>query len=268
VDDGSDPPISGLPEGVRLVRHETSAGCTATRNRGLRLATSRWRLILDDDTEFVRPDTLERAVRLAERERECGVLAFHQLLPDGRDHHIQPAHSSTPCWTGMFCGFGFMLREDAFQRVEGFDEVIDYYFDEYEFCVRLHAAGYRVLYDPQVAVAHHEDPRGRNWQRIHRLVLRNAWLTILMHYPATLAPAIGAHYLLRFLKLSRTPEGRDWAGVAWAAREIRRLRGYWRPRRKSVGWDVFLRFRSLKRRPVPVKGLEAGFWHRQKPSHP
>lgn len=59
--------------------------------------------------------------------------------------------SSEADWVSGAC---FLVREDAFSSVGGFDEAYFMYVEDVDLCWRLRRAGWRVLYEPAAAVTH------------------------------------------------------------------------------------------------------------------
>jgi glycosyltransferase involved in cell wall biosynthesis len=57
-----------------------------------------------------------------------------------------------------FCSGAFLLTpREIFERLGGFDErYVPAYYEETDYCVRLHQAGLRVVFDPDVVVTHYE----------------------------------------------------------------------------------------------------------------
>jgi GT2 family glycosyltransferase len=50
---------------------------------------------------------------------------------------------------------GFMLvKKDAFEKVDGFDERFFMYIEDMELCYRMHNKGYSVFHDPRAIVSH------------------------------------------------------------------------------------------------------------------
>ena len=49
-----------------------------------------------------------------------------------------------------------LVRRDAFEAVDGFDEAFAIEFNDVDFCLRLGAAGYRNVYVPHVELTHYE----------------------------------------------------------------------------------------------------------------
>ena len=44
-----------------------------------------------------------------------------------------------------------LVRRDAYQKVDGFDEAFELIFGDVDLCLRIKKKGYRIVYDPDVA---------------------------------------------------------------------------------------------------------------------
>ena len=63
------------------------------------------------------------------------------------------------CFIGNFlsiCTACMMCRKDVFSEVGGFDECFSHNYNDVDFCLKLHSAGYWNVYLPYVQLIHHE----------------------------------------------------------------------------------------------------------------
>jgi GT2 family glycosyltransferase len=209
-------------------------------------------VFFDDDAEPADPTLIARSARRFDELPLLGAVAFRQTSADGRPHRIQPDSSSEPCFVPNFYGYGFMVDGAAVASVGGFEEILGYYFDEDEFCLRLMDAGCQVIYDPSLSVIHHDD-RSRDWTSIKRLMLRNRTLTTLLHYPLwATAPAIARDWVQQVAKM-HSAGGIDWVGLRETTYEIVRLMPYVMRKRAPVRFSTLLRARNLRRASKPLE---------------
>lgn len=66
---------------------------------------------------------------------------------------------------GMFV----LFATEAYRAVGGFDERYFLYYEDVDFCRRLHSAGYRVVYEPAVSVIHEARRASRRDLRLMRI---------------------------------------------------------------------------------------------------
>jgi GT2 family glycosyltransferase len=253
VDDGSVPPIQ--IDNVMLIRNQTRMGACITRNRGFAAARGEFILLLDDDTQFSDPTTLQRAVELARRHGDFGAVGFRQLMSNGVPHDCQPAPSEENCETAYFFGYGVLLRRAAVQQTKGFEESFDYGYEEQDLCLQLHQAGWRVMYAPQLKLLHHNDPRGRNWTRIHRLISRNAIRSILLRFPILMVVPCAVLKWLSFFVESRRRGKVDWSGSFQMLLDTLKFVPYAVRNRCPMPARILARYARLKNTPLPL-GLD------------
>ena len=194
VDNGSEPPVSGLPGHVRVVRNEVNRGVAAGRNIGVRASTGDIVCFLDSDAELL-PGSLERMVARLDQHADVGLVAptFVDQLPEasagaaptltrkvdrvlGRtDQYAATAHGDgAEEWDVDFAiGACQVFRRTAYDAVEGLDESYFYGPEDADFCLRLRRSGWRVLQVADAPVIH--PPRRRNRKLLTRRGLRHAW---------------------------------------------------------------------------------------------
>jgi GT2 family glycosyltransferase len=147
-------------------------------NEGARQASGEYLLFLNNDTEVLTPDWLERLVRLACRP-EVGLVAATLLYPEGTIQHAglfprqdglwihgyrglpaaasgdqgELAHVRTvPAVTGA-C---LMVRRDVFWSLGGFDERLPVTYGDVDLCCRARAQGRLVVVTPHARLLHFE----------------------------------------------------------------------------------------------------------------
>jgi GT2 family glycosyltransferase len=164
---------------VYLDRRGQPFNWAALNNSAVRQCDSGFLLFLNDDTEAIAPQWLTAMVELAARP-EVGAVGAKLLYPEGRIQHAGVI-------MGVFenCGHAFkglpgderhyfdlpdvirnvsavtgaclMTRRAVFEQVGGFDEErFGVAFNDIDFCLKVGAAGYRVLYTPHALLFHHE----------------------------------------------------------------------------------------------------------------
>lgn len=126
-----------------------------------------------------------------------------------------------------------LVRADLFTEVGGFDEGIDYLFDDVSLCWRAHIAGARVIVAPDARVRHLEalgarrnvDDR-RTLQSRHRLrVLLSSCSPLSLLVAVPKLAVLNAAEVIYALLVGRTRHARDVAGAwVWNLRRIDELR--------------------------------------------
>jgi GT2 family glycosyltransferase len=170
---------------VRVFESDVNLGFGAANNVALEQATGRYIVLLNSDA-FLCPDSLRLSVEHMDEHPEVG-LAGGRLV--GRDHALQPSARMFP---GIFSDFLVMtglaakypnskffgafdrtwadpmeaaevdwvpgafsiIRADALAKVGFFDPDFFLYSEEVDLCRRIKAAGYKILYWPDIVVIH------------------------------------------------------------------------------------------------------------------
>lgn len=209
VDDGSTPPIAGLPPGVRVLRHERSAGPGPARETGWR-ATAR-PVVAFVDAEVV-PVTgwLDALLRhLADPAVAAvaprivpaggtGALARYEAEASPLDMGPAPAVVRPGSTVPYVPTAALVVRRDALDEVGGFDPALRFG-EDVDLVWRLAAAGLTVRYDPAVTATHPVRPDARSWLA-QRFAYGSSAGPLAARHGAAVAP----------LRVS------GWSGAAWA----------------------------------------------------
>jgi GT2 family glycosyltransferase/uncharacterized coiled-coil DUF342 family protein len=162
-------------DGIRVLRNTSNVGFLVACNQAAAAASGRALLLLNNDA-FVRPGAITAAMATLEEQADVGAVGGRLILPSGQ---LQEAGSIV--WSdGSTLGYGrgldpeaaevmfrrdvdycsgafFMTRRALWEQLGGFDEVYrPAYYEEADYCMRLREAGFRVVFDPRVAVDHYE----------------------------------------------------------------------------------------------------------------
>ncbi len=179
-----------FPE-VCVVANGTNRGFTGGNNDGLRRiaqsATPAFVLLLNPDTE-VTPGALDALLASAEAHPEAGLIGPQLRYPDGRvqssrrrfptlgtalfestwlqpiaprrlldAYYVRDRRDDEVCAVDWVVGAAMLVRWEAYQQVGGLDERSFFmYSEELDWCRRIKAAGWQVLYDPRAVIVHHE----------------------------------------------------------------------------------------------------------------
>jgi GT2 family glycosyltransferase len=169
------------------------------RNLGMSLGSGAYLVTLDDDAVWHTPDAVARMCRLLEENPTCGVVAVRSLDAANQPILSEQPHPNKayilsvekPVEVPYFYGVGNAIRAETFQRVGGYTERIKMQMEEADLSVRIIEAGYRILFDPNVAVNHYRSNLGRPivgvdfWKASAINKSRMAWQWLPMPYPLT-----------------------------------------------------------------------------------
>lgn len=180
--DGSAQAIADrLPQG--RVREVPNKGFSASNNRGIELTTAPFVLLLNPDA-VLRPGAIEALLASAERNPRAGIVGPAVLNPDGTAQayswghypslvsfillrawrlakrlrgnrqlspHL-PRYTTEVDWVTGAC---MLVRREAIQDVGPMDEQFFIYWEDAEWCHRMHDNGWHVLLEPAASVIHY-----------------------------------------------------------------------------------------------------------------
>ena len=172
--DGSPDAIAEDFPGVELIRTEVNLGFAAGNNVGIRRALDRgadWVLLVNNDA-FVEPGMRDALAAVAAARPDAGVLACKVLLADserlwyggagfdpilGRSRHTgfgRPDAPAAPADTVRATGAAMAVSRAAIAAAGLLDEELFLYAEDLEWCLRIRAAGFAVVYVPSARVRH------------------------------------------------------------------------------------------------------------------
>lgn len=171
--DGTAERLAGVPN-LRVLRHAQNVHFLRNVNRALPQVRGEYCLLLNNDVQ-VTAGWLDALVEAAESDPKVGAVGPRIVYPSG---HLQEAGCSfrPDCTSDMvgltqparlpqfdyaravdYCsGAALLVRTALFREVGGFsEEFAPAYCEDSDLCLKLRAAGYRVLYEPRSTIVHH-----------------------------------------------------------------------------------------------------------------
>jgi GT2 family glycosyltransferase len=162
---------------LRAVRYEGPFHFSAKINLGAAHSNGDHLLFLNDDMEVATPDWIERMVMYSSHP-EIGAVGGRLLYEDGRLQHAGvffphglPGHVYRG-FSGNFRGYSnnvvvaqnylsvtgacLMTPREVFEQVGGMSAEFPINYNDVDYCLRMRAAGLRVVYDPDTVLYHFE----------------------------------------------------------------------------------------------------------------
>jgi GT2 family glycosyltransferase len=204
-------------DGARIIFNESNLHFLRAVNQAAKLARGRQLLMINNDTE-IESDSIAIAHRLIEGDDTIGAIGGKIILldgtlqeagciiwDDGSAHGYGRGHDPDDSAVGFrrdvdYCSGAFLMASRAlFDQLGGFDQrFAPAYYEETDLCMRIRAAGYRVVYEPTIQLRHFEfgsapsvaEPftlQARNreiFRSIHGATLRSA------HFPSGTNPTL------------------------------------------------------------------------------
>ena len=185
IDNGSDDPsaLAFMAERermgeIRVLRDDNSFNFSALNNRAVQTeCKGEFVLLMNNDIEVTHPDWLSEMVGVA-LEPGVGCVGARLWYPDGRLQHggvimvcgvAGHSHKYLPRGQHGYMGRAvlaqdflavtaacLLVRRSIFNAVGGLDESLQVAFNDVDFCLRVHKAGFRNVWTPFAELVHHE----------------------------------------------------------------------------------------------------------------
>ncbi len=173
---------------VKFIRSDVNLGFAKANNKALELAQGEFILFLNPDT-VVPEDSLSRCVQVMHKDPAAGALGVRMI--DGRGRYLRESKRGFPSAPAAFfkltglarlfprsktfaryylghlpkhrpheievlSGAYFFVRKRILQQIGSFDERFFMYGEDIDLSYRIHAAGYKNLYFPQIIIIHYK----------------------------------------------------------------------------------------------------------------
>ena len=162
---------------LRLVHYDRPFSFSAKINIGAVRSEGEHLLLLNDDIEVVTPNWIERMVMYS-AVPEVGAVGGRLVWEDGRLQHVGvefeqglPGHPYRG-FGGDFRGYAngvrvarnclavtgacLMTRRGLFEEMGGLTTTLPVNYNDIDYCLKLHASGRRIVYDPDLVMYHFE----------------------------------------------------------------------------------------------------------------
>lgn len=170
-------------ETIRVILLNENGGI-AGYNKGFEKASGEYILVLDDDSCPLDIGTIDRIIRLLDKNKGIGVVACHIETPNGAPQwkwHLPREHryGISP----FFIGCGFAIRRNLFQEIGWYPGNFFIYQNEIDVSFKVRMQGYEIQYDPDCRVVHRGIPSERpGWRCIYYPTRNTIWV-IQKYYP-------------------------------------------------------------------------------------
>ncbi len=163
---------------ARVVYWDREFNYSAINNYGASFAKGEYLLLLNNDTEIINEDCLEELLGYCMR-GDVGAVGARMYYEDDTIQHagvvigfggiaghcfvLQPRGTTGYCHR-IICAQDYsavtaacmMVKKSAFDQVGGLTEELAVAFNDIDFCMKLRAAGYLIVYNPYAELYHYE----------------------------------------------------------------------------------------------------------------
>lgn len=190
---------------IQYVLNKKNLGFGRAVNRGIEVGRGRYFLILNPDVE-VRPGSIEALLSYAEENPDVGLVAprleyasgevqpscrtfytlpifilrrtfLGRIFPDARiirDHLMMDYDHESTTEVDWCIGGALLARREAVDDVGAMDERFFLYFEDVDWCFRMHQQGWKVVYHPDSRMTHHYQRASAGWKPTRGLWLHLA----------------------------------------------------------------------------------------------
>ena len=163
---------------LRVIVWESGFNYAAINNFGAAHAKGDYLLFMNNDMELKSPDLLTEMLGYCQ-EADVGMVGARLLYPDDTIQHAGVfigmsglADHGFQGFSGRETGYHYrplmaqelsavtaaclMMKKETFFQVEGFDEAYRVAFNDTDLCMKVRAAGLRIIYTPEAVMYHYE----------------------------------------------------------------------------------------------------------------
>ena len=203
---------------IRCFRNETWSGIAAVRARMMELGAGEIYCSVDDDGAFAHASCLSRIVEAFRREPRLGLLAGkikdyrdqkeRLLLPFGKAAlRADPSLPEGRHKVSYFLAGCYAVRADVAAESGGYRPEMKYGEEELDLSYRIIAAGYDIVYEPEVVAYHWPEPsaiksdrQGGRSELYYQV--KNRFLLLYSYIPAQYIPTYVTIWLCRYFYTS------------------------------------------------------------------
>lgn len=163
---------------TNVVYYEGSFNFSKINNFGVSYAKGEYLLLLNNDTEIINEDCLEELLGYCMRP-DVGAVGARLYYEDDTIQHagvvigfggiaghcfVQQPRGATGYCHRIICAQDYsavtaacmMVRRSVYEEVHGMTEELAVAFNDIDFCMKVGAAGYRIVYNPYAELYHYE----------------------------------------------------------------------------------------------------------------
>jgi GT2 family glycosyltransferase len=221
--DGSVEAIKKL-SGIKTIFNDSNTGFSKANNQGIKIATGKYILLLNSDT-FLTKGSLEDLMKFADEHPDAGVvgprlLNLDKSLQDSCFRFPTIKNAILQYWFGKkglfdkyvpgidkpyevdaIVGAAFLMTPKAVKELGGLDEKYFFYFEDMDYCRKVHKIGLKVYYYPKPKIVHYH---GASIQKVEKEDA-NRWKRMIPS--SKIYHGLFKHYLLTFILMI----GQKWS---------------------------------------------------------
>lgn len=169
---------------IKIIENNKNRGVAPARNQGIKAASGKYLMMLDDDTEVL-PNCFSKIILFLDSRDDCWCLGTKQLKPNGnleysartfydlptilarrtplgkfmknriRKHLMMEWDHNSVREVDWVAGASFVMKREAIDAIGNLDERYYFGFEDVDWCYRVKLAGKKVYYLHDAIVIHH-----------------------------------------------------------------------------------------------------------------
>jgi GT2 family glycosyltransferase len=201
--DGTDAYLRSVRGRIRVLRNDSNLGFARACNKGAVAALGEFLVFLNNDT-IPHEGWLTALLDVGRSDSSIAVVGSKLLYPDGSIQHAGVAFG--PALEGLYpfhiysrepadapyvneqrdfqvvTAASMLVRRSVFLEFGGFDEAFINGYEDVDFCLRIRARGYRVVYAPRSVLTHHVSKTSGRFLREEEnmKLLNNRWASRIL----------------------------------------------------------------------------------------
>jgi N-acetylglucosaminyl-diphospho-decaprenol L-rhamnosyltransferase len=239
--DGSPEMVSTEFPHVRLITNRENRGFGSANNQGLAVSEGRHVVLLNPDTEIL-DGALSKMVAYVDSHPGIGALGPQLLHPDGtvqssrrrfptlttaflestilqqwwpqnpvsRRYYIADRTDFETQYVDWLVGACLLVRRQVIEQVGGLDEGFFMYSEELDWCRRIKAAGWEVVYLPEARVVHFEGQSSGQVVAARHIYFHSSKVRYFRKHHGTLQAEVLRLFLLATFAYQLGSEGLKW----------------------------------------------------------
>ncbi len=174
---------------VTIIEYDQKFNYAAMHNWAMQFVQTEYVLLLNNDTEVIEPTWLTCMMSWAKEDR-VGVVGALLLYPNrtvqhggvsiypGAAYHLYQGELLSECRKTLtsavqllaVTGACLLTKKSLYGKVDGMDDInLQIDFNDIDYCLKIHEAGYKVILEPKALLYHHESyTRAPAWSNISK----------------------------------------------------------------------------------------------------
>jgi GT2 family glycosyltransferase len=230
---------------LRLIVNELGQGSVASRDRMMREARGDLVLALDDDSYPEQPDCLAQISTLFAARDTLAIAHFPQRT-DEYPETLKQTDFGPARLSRSFANSGAVLRRSTYLELPGFEPKFFHMYEEPDYALQGVAAGYDVLFTPEVTIRHHYSGATRSEMRNHHRHSRNEFWGVVLRCPFPQCAGLAACRVISQFRYA-WKRGPSWVirEPVWWWQAVGGIK-YCLKNRRAIPWSRYKRWLELK----------------------